>query len=129
MKKLLIASLILGASTLVMAKLPAPTPEAKAKSDEAAAKSAWSGKIDAYKLCLAQDKTAAAYYKSAQAAAKETRPATVMPPCADPGAFSYAPAEAAKPLEAAGAHSPAATATSPPSSNVPDAVTNPVKKP
>lgn len=129
MKKLLIASLILGASTLVMAKLPSPTPEAKAKSDEAAAKSAWSGKVDTYKLCLAQDKTAAAYYKSAQVAAKETKPATATPPCADPGAFSYTPAEAAKPLEAAGAHSPAATATSPPSSNVPDAVTNPAKKP
>ena len=129
MKKLMIAGLLMGASALVMAKLPAPAPEAKAKADEAAAKAAWAGKVDAYQLCQAQDRVAASYYKTAQAAARETKPATATPPCADPGAFSYAPAEAAKPLEASGAHSPAATATSPPGSKVPDAVMNPDKKP
>jgi hypothetical protein len=35
-------------------------------------------------------------------------------PCADPGPFAVAPADQ-KPLESSGAHSPAATATSPPS--------------
>ena len=129
MKKLMIAGLVLAASSLVMAKLPAPTPEAKAKSDEAAAKAGWSGKMDAYKLCQAQDQAAASYYKTAQAAGKETKPAITTPPCADPGVFAYLPAEAAKPLEASGAHSPAATAASPPSSKVPAAVINPAKKP
>ncbi|CAN5497444.1 hypothetical protein BH10PSE16_BH10PSE16_14210 [soil metagenome] len=129
MKKLLITSLLLGACALAAAKLPPPSPEAKAKSDEAAAKAAWAGKVDAYKLCQSQDRVAASYFKSAQVAGKEVKPATAMPPCTDPGAFVYMPTEAAKPLEASGAHSPATTAASPPGSKVPDAVMNPDKKP
>ncbi|MEO6322456.1 MAG: hypothetical protein ABIR56_17375 [Polaromonas sp.] len=129
MKKYLITSLMLGACALAMAKLPAASPEAKAKSDEAAAKTAWSGKADTYQLCLSQDRVAASYYKSAQAAGKSTKPAAATPACADPGTFAYVAPEKAKPLEASGAHSPAATATSPPGSKVPDAVMNPDKKP
>ena len=129
MKKLFITSVLLAACSLAAAKLPPPSPEAKAKADEAAAKAAWAGKVDSYQLCQAQDRVAASYVKTAQAAGKETKPATATPPCADPGAFAYIPAEAPKPLEASGAHSPAATATSPPSSKVPDAVMNPAQKP
>lgn len=129
MKKLLITSVLLAASALAMAKLPPPSPEVKAKADEAAAKAAWAGKVDSYQLCQAQDRVAASYVKTAQAAGKEIKPATAMPPCTDPGTFSYIPAEAPKPLEASGAHSPATTAASPPSSTVPDAVLNPAKKP
>lgn len=122
----------------VWAKLPAPTDEVKAKAAEAAAKAAWSGKVDTFALCKSQDKVAASYYKTAKAAGKETKPATATPPCADPGAFVYvaaAPAAAAssplaaKPLEAAGAHSPPATAVSPPNTRAPDALINPAKKP
>ncbi len=129
MKKLLILSLLTAASVASLAKLPTPvlTDEAKAKAAEAAAKTAWSGKVDAYQLCKSQDKVAAAYYKSAKAAGKETKPPAAAPACADPGAFVYTPAEA-KPIEAAGAHSPAGTATSPPSTKQPDAVANPAKK-
>ena len=129
MKKLFITSVLLAACSLAAAKLPAPTPEAKAKSDEAAAQAAWAGKVDAYQLCQAQDRVAASYVKTAQAVGKETKPATATPPCADPGDFAYIPAEAPKPLEASGAHSPATTAASPPSSTVPDAVLNPAQKP
>lgn len=129
MKKLLITSLLLGACSLAAAKLPPPTPEAKAKSDEAAAKAVWAGKVDAFQLCQTQDRVAASYLKSAQAAGKEVKPATATPPCADPGAFAYASPEAPKPLEASGAHSPAETASAPPSTKVPDAVSNPDKKP
>lgn len=129
MKKIVITGLLLSASALALAKLPAPTDEAKAKAAEAAAKSAWSGKVDGYLLCKSQDKTAAAYYKTAKAAGKDTKPAAATPPCADPGAFSYTPVVAAKPIEAAGAHSPSTTAASPPSTKQPDAVVNPAKKP
>ena len=129
MKKLLITSLLLAACSLATAKLASPTPEAKAKSDEAAAKAAWAGKVDAFQLCQAQDRVAARYRASAQSAGKETKPATATPPCADPGTYTYAPTEAPKPLEASGAHSPATTAASPPSSTVPDAVLNPARKP
>ena len=130
MKKRLFASLLMAASTVALAKIPAPvlTDEAKAKAAEAAAKTAWAGRVEAYQLCKAQDKVAASYYKTAKAAGKETKPAAAVPPCADPGPFAYVPPEA-KPIEAAGAHSPAATATSPPSTKQPDAVVNPAKKP
>jgi hypothetical protein len=127
MKKFLILSLLAAASAASLAKLPPLSDEAKAKAAEAAAKTAWSGKVDAYQLCKSQDKVAAAYYKSAKAAGKETKPPAAAPACADPGAFAYTPPEA-KPIEASGAHSPAGTATSPPSTKQPDAVVNPAKK-
>ena len=128
MKKLLIATMVAGLSAAAMAKLPPLSDEAKLKAAETAAKSAWSGKVDGYLLCKSLDKVAASYYKTAKAAGKDTKPPTATPPCADPGAFAYAPPEAAKPIEAAGAHSPAATAASPPSTKQPDAVVNPAKK-
>ena len=128
MNKFLISTLLLTLSSLAMAKLPALSDEAKAKAAEAAAKAAWAGKVDNYLLCKSQDKVAAAYYKSAKAAGKETKPAAAAPACADPGTFVYTPPEAAKPIEAAGAHSPAATAASPPSTKQPDAMVNPAAK-
>jgi hypothetical protein len=128
MKKLLITTLLLAASSLALAKLPALSGEAKAKADEAAAKAAWAGKVDAYQLCKSQDKVAAAYYKSAKVAGKDAKPAAATAACADPGAFVYAAPEAVKPIEASGAHSPAETAASPPSTKQPDAVSNPAKK-
>ena len=50
----------------------------------------------------------------AAVAVGECAPAVSRGFCADPGAFAYAP-PAQKPLETAGAHSPTATAASPPS--------------
>lgn len=126
--RLLTWSLLAGVPALALAKLPPLNDEAKAKAAEAAAKTAWTGKVEAYQLCKAQDKVAASYYKSAKAAGKETKPPAAAPACADPGAFTYAAPEAAKPIEASGAHSPAPTATSPPSTKQPDAVVNPAKK-
>ena len=129
MKKFLTTSLLLGVCALATAKLPQPSPEAKAKSDEAAAKAAWTAQLDTYKLCQRQDKVAESYYKSAQVAGKATKPPTVTPPCSDPGAFAYVAPQSPKPLEVSGAHSPADTAVAPPSSKAVDAVLNPDKKP
>ena len=124
----LCAALLVAASTAAMAKLPALSDEAKAKAAETAAKTAWTTKADNYLLCKSQDKVAASYYKTAMATGKPTKPAATAPPCADPGVFAYTPPEAAKPIETAGAHSPTATAASPPSSKQPDAAVNPAKK-
>ena len=129
MKNLLIATLFAGVSVAALAKLPPLSDEAKAKAAETAAKTAWSGKVDGYLLCKSPDKVAASYYLTAKAAGKETKPPTATPPCADPGAFAYLPTEAVKPIEASGAHSPATTAASPPSTKQPDAVINPARKP
>ena len=79
--------------TPVHAKLAAPTPEAKAKKDEATAKTAFNDKISAYKLCLAQDRVAAAYVKTRADAGTPVQPALNLPPCQDPG--QYVPATAA----------------------------------
>lgn len=87
-----------------VAKLPAPSDEAKAA--EAAAKTAHAGKVDAYKLCLSMDKVAADYHAKAKAAGKDVRPAVETPACADPGAFVYTPPGAAS--------APAAAASAPP---------------
>ncbi len=112
-----------------MAKLPDLSDEAKAKAAETAAKTAWNGKVDAYRFCLVQDKIVAHYFETAKAANKEVKPPLATPPCVEPAAFAYTPAEVTKPLEAAGAHSPAATAISPPSTKTPAAVIDPAKKP
>jgi hypothetical protein len=97
MKKILIATLLLGASAWVSAKIPAPVLDdaGKAKAAETAAKTAWTGKVDAFALCKSQDKAAAAYYKTAKATGKPTKPAAATPPCADPGPFVYKPVVAA----------------------------------
>lgn len=131
--QILLAVGLLLIGSAVMAKLPALSDEAKAKAAEAAAKAAWSGKVDAYLSCKAQDKVAAHYYKTAKAANQAVKPAQEVPACADPGAFSYVPTVLAKPLEASGAHSQAPTAISPPGSKAPAAAiapaTTPAKKP
>ena len=111
------ASLILAAAIAghAAATLP-PAPEsAKAQATEAAARTAWSDKVAAYQLCLSQDRVAEAYRRDSKAAAKPAPQPVTTPACQDPGPFVTPLAE--KPLEAAGAHSPAGTATSPPSTN------------
>ncbi len=108
---ILCALLAAAVAAPVSAKLPPPSDEAKAKAAEAAPKAAWSNKVGAYHLCRAMDRVAQAYRGGAASA-----PAPVATPaCADPGPYVASAADA-KPLEASGAHSPPAMATSPPGS-------------
>ncbi|MBC7573156.1 MAG: hypothetical protein H7244_02350 [Herminiimonas sp.] len=79
-----------GAAQPAFAKLPAASPEAKAKKDEAAAKTAYNDKVAAYKLCLAQDRVAAAYRKGKAAADTTVPPAGDIPACQDPGNYMAA---------------------------------------
>jgi hypothetical protein len=90
---------------IASAKLPPTSDEAKAKAAEAAAKSAWSGKVDAFKLCKAMDRVAAEYAAQAKKAGKDVKP-TATPPCADPGPFAATPSAPAK--TPAAAQNPAA---------------------
>ena len=123
MKKSLIsfATLVLASlfSVSAMAKLPAPSDEAKAKAAEAAAKTAHGNKIADFQLCKSREKVAAHYYKTAKASGKPTNPPVATPPCADPGAFvaaapaapaAVAAAPAAKPAAPGAAAAPAAAA-------------------
>ena len=115
---ILLASLF---SFSAMAKLPAPSDEAKAKAAEAAAKTAHGNKVADYQLCKSREKVAAHYYKTAKATGKTTTPPVATPPCADPGPFvasapaapttavAAAPAAGGKPaMPAAPAPAPAA---------------------
>lgn len=99
--------LVLVCASAALAKLPAASDEAKAKAAEAAAKTAWSGKVDGYLLCKSQDKVSAYHAKTAKAAGKEVKPAPALPPCADPGPFVYTPAA---PVVAGAASAPVAAA-------------------
>lgn len=124
----------------VQAKLPVPSDEAKAKAAEVAARAAFSGKVDSYKLCLAMDRVAGGYQAAAKQAGRPASAPVDTPACADPGAFVDPPVVAASgaaaavvagakpgqgPLESAGAHSPTKTAAAPPSSLVPAAQSAP----
>ena len=102
LKQLLVAGCALLLGSAVMAKLPAPSDEARAKAAEAAAKTAWSGKMDAYLLCKSQDKVVAHTKKS-------KAPASA---CVDPGPFVYTPAVSA-PTAAASAPAAASSAATP----------------
>ena len=104
-------------ATAASAKLPPLSDEAKAKAAEAAAKTAWSDKVGGYQLCRVMDRVAEGYRTTSAASGKPAAAAVETPACADPGPF-VAPVAApasAPPLEAAGAHSPPATAVAPPS--------------
>ena len=114
---LIVVSIFTGVS---LAKLPPLSDEAKAKAAETAAKSAWTDKVAAYKLCKSMDKVAAEYYADAKKSGKQTKPPVATPPCTDPGTF-VAAGPPAKPLEASGAHSPPQPATTPPSDKAPQA--------
>lgn len=106
-------------ATAAVAKIPPPSDAQKAAAEQAAAKSAWTDKVAAYKLCQAQDRVAARYRQAATAAGKPAPQAQQTPPCLDPGAF--AAASETRPLESSEAHSPPAPATKAPSSNTHEA--------
>src|SRR3954451_9964459 len=111
MTKILVAAVIIAASGLALAKLPPLDDAAKAKAAETAAKAAWQGKVDAYKLCKVEDKIAAQHGAKGgasppRAGQHQAAPATPgasatpaaptgtpvaskpPPPCADPGPFA-----------------------------------------
>lgn len=126
MKRLVGLIMLAAFAATASAKLPPPSDEAKAKAAEAAAKTAHGNKVADFQLCKSMDKVAATYLADAKKAGKDVKP-TATPACTDPGAFVFTPPEA-KPLEAAGAHSPPATATSPPNTKTPAAAQAPAKK-
>ena len=108
------------------AKLPPLSDEAKLKAAETAAKTAWTNKVTEYQQCKVTDRLAERYLAEAKAAGKAVSPVPT-PPCADPGPFVFTPPDT-KPLEAAGAHSPPGTATSPPNTTAPASVVTPTPK-
>ena len=72
MKRSMITAAALVACSLALAKLPPPDEAAQAKAAEAAAKSAWQAKVDAYLQCKVQDRIAAKYKGSHPAQAAQS---------------------------------------------------------
>jgi hypothetical protein len=101
---LLLTSLALTAGSAA-AKLPPQSPEAAAAAAATKDKTAWTEKVAAYKLCLAQDRVAKQYHKTKADAPKQT---VETPPCTDPG--PYVPSAAAPAAPPATAVAPAAQA-------------------
>jgi hypothetical protein len=96
-KSLILCGLAFGMTAF--AKLPAPpapTPEAKLKAAEAAAKAAWAGKVDTFQLCRAQERVATHVRDGLTAKGKTAPTPTTAPPCADPGPFAFTPPEPPK---------------------------------
>ena len=134
-KPSLIVAMLIAIMGAALAKLPPPTEQQRAAAADAAAKSAWNDKMDAYRLCLVQDKIAAQFRQRSAKPSLASADSTAMtaqgttdlapppsaqlapPPCAAPAPF-VAPS-ANKPLEASGAHSPPDTAATAPSSTQP----------
>jgi hypothetical protein len=110
MNKALFALILAAVSATAFAKLPPLDDEAKAKAEEAKAKTAHTAKADAYLLCKSQDKVAAHVQRTNKA--KAGKP-DATPPCADPGKFVYTPPEAPAAAPAAAATAPAAVAAAP----------------
>lgn len=119
MKRFTFAVFLMISSTAVWAQQAAVSPAAQAKAKEAAAKAAWTGKMDAYKLCMAQN-VVAERYRSNPPNGQIVRPPSTSMTCTDPGPYTYEPAEP-RTIEESGAHSPSETAKSPPSTTLPDA--------
>ena len=113
----LVAMFVASLAVCAMAKLPPLSDDAKAKAAENAAKSAWTDKVGAYRLCQAMNRTAEYHRQSVKSAGKAAPVAVDTPDCTDPGPFVLLVDAVAKPLEAAGAHSSPEMATSPPNSN------------
>jgi hypothetical protein len=84
------------ASGVALAKLPAPTltDAQKAAAAEAAAKTAYAGKVGAYQQCDAENRVAAKYIAAEKAKGKAITPQLTQP-CVNPGPFQTAGAAAA----------------------------------
>jgi hypothetical protein len=107
MNKLTLALIALALSGVAQAKLPPPSEEAKAAAAAAREKAAHGAKIADYQLCLAQDKTAAYYFKTKG----EKKPETAVAPCTNPGPFVASAASASAAPAAPAAAAPAAAAS------------------
>ena len=68
MKRILSLLALALAAGAALAKLPPPSDEAKAKTAEAAAKTAHGNKVADFKLCQSMDRVAASYRESAKKA-------------------------------------------------------------
>ncbi len=97
-----------------IARLPAPSDEAKAKAVEAAAKAAHNGKVEGFQLCASMNNVAQKYLLAAKGAGKTLTP-TATPDCVNPGAY-VSPTAAIVPVTGVAPAAPTAAVAKPASS-------------
>jgi hypothetical protein len=129
MIRLMLTAVALAVSGAVLAKIPPPVLDeaAKAKAAEAAAKTAYTAKLEAYQMCKAQDRVAANYRKNHPNAAKPAGAAsgTAAAPM-PPASMTTAAAKPAPGASAAASATAAATKTSPSSASASQGGSTPV---
>jgi hypothetical protein len=79
---------------VALAKLPPATDAQKTAAAEAAAKTAYAGKVGAFQQCEAENRVAAKYIAAEKAKGKAVTPQLTQP-CVNPGPFQAAGAAAA----------------------------------
>jgi hypothetical protein len=126
MIRVMLTAVALASSAAALATIPPPVLDeaAKAKAAEAAAKTAYQAKMDAYQLCKVQDRIAAGYKKAHPAAGKPMAGASMTASAAKPAA-SMATA-AAQPAPAASASMAAAKPATPSSASASQGGSTPV---
>lgn len=112
---------LVAATGLSFAKLPASSPAEKELTLQNAARQIWSNKQDAFASCKAQDRVVKNYQEGLRTQGKPVPPVLDTGPCTDPGPYAADAGTpiANRPTEASGAHSPPATAVNPPSTTIP----------
>jgi type II secretory pathway pseudopilin PulG len=91
-KRVAVAILAGMLSSAALAKLPPLNDDQKAKAAEAKAKADWQAKVDAYQLCVSQERVARFYDASLKAKDKPVPQPVATAPCQDPGPFQAASA-------------------------------------
>ena len=101
-RSIALAAALAVASGVALAKLPAPTltDEQKAAAAEAAAKTAYAGKVGAYQQCESENRVAGKYIAAEKAKGKTVTPQLTQP-CVNPGPYQTAGAAAAAPAPVA----------------------------
>jgi hypothetical protein len=131
MIRVMLTAVALAASAAAMATIPPPVLDeaAKAKAAEAAAKTAYQAKMDAYQMCKVQDRIAAGYKKThagGAGAVKPTAAASMTTAAAAPMPAASMSTAAAKPAAPASASMAAAKSTSPSSASASQGGSTPV---
>ena len=109
-KQLVFCSILSLVSASVLAKLPPPSEEAKAKAEEAKVKKAEADKKAAEQLAAAMDKVAARYIAQQKAKGIVVKPTPIVAAAPAVAGAAPAPATAAAPAAPAAAAAPATPA-------------------
>ncbi len=114
-------TVLVALSGVALAKLPPPSEADKALTLQNIARQTRTAKQDAFESCRAQDRIVRQYQEGLRSKGKAIPTSIETGSCAEPGPYAADSGMpiTSRPTEASGAHSPPATAVTPPSSTIP----------